>query len=150
MTLRVTMMCACVWIATLATPAWAARAERTTYRAELAPVDRTTTMPAGAARLVDAKTNNYATLDVRGLQPGSRYPWHVQRSAAGVTDPCAQGAAQGPIDTRFVYEALTAGQNGTAKATARSQTFDWDAGVFYVNIHDPISGSPIACGVLTP
>jgi hypothetical protein len=126
----------------------ASSAERVTYLAELRPVDDLATLPFGGARLVDAKTNNYVTVDVEGLQPAIQYPWHVHIVAAGVTDPCAQGAAQGPIVSAFRYEALAAGNQGTAKATGKSTMFDGGTYGYYVNIHDPQSGSPVACGVL--
>ena len=126
----------------------AGSADRATYRADLRPVDDLASVPVGVARLVDAKTNNYVAVDVQGLQPATQYPWHVHQFAAGVTDPCAQGAPQGPIVTAFRYEALTAGKQGTANARGKSTTFDSGTANYYVNIHDPQSGSPIACGVL--
>jgi hypothetical protein len=120
-----------------------------TYKAPIAPVAAGATDPAGKSKLVDGKKNNKVGIHVTGLTPGTTYPWHVHVLAAGVTDPCAEGAVQGPIVTAFTYGALTANEDGNASARGRSTTFDWGTASYYVNVHDPVSGAPIACGVLS-
>jgi Cu/Zn superoxide dismutase len=121
-----------------------------TYKADLDPVAAGATAPTGKAKLVDSKKNNKVTVHVKGLTPGTTYEWHVHPFAAGVTDPCAPGATQGPIDTRFAYGALTANEAGNASAKGKSTTFDWGTAQYYVNIHmPPGAGPPIACGVLS-
>ena len=124
-----------------------------TYNATLKPLTGPTgatgpTGPTGKAHLVDGKKNNPLSVHVKGLTAGTTYPWHVHKFADGVTDPCAQGATQGPIDTRFTYSALKAGDDGNASAKGRSKTFAWGTDSYYVNVHDPVSGAPISCGVL--
>lgn len=120
-----------------------------TYRAKLAPVAVGATTPTGKAHLVDGKKNNFVTIHVKGLAAGTTYPWHVHPLAEGVSNPCVAGAAQGPIDTRFTYGALTANEDGNASAKGKSTTFNWGTASYYVNVHDPVTGAPIACGVLT-
>jgi CHRD domain len=123
-----------------------------TYKAELDPVAVGATTPTGKAKLVDSKKNNKVQVHVKGLEPGTTYEWHVHVLAAGVTDPCAPGATQGPIDTRFTYGALTGKKSGkgNAKAKGKSSTFDWGTAEYYVNVHTPPGlGAPITCGVLT-
>jgi hypothetical protein len=68
-----------------------------------------------------------------------------------VTDPCAPRAAQGSIVTSFTYGTLTGNEDGNGFARGKSSTFDWGAATnqYYVNIHDPVTCAPIACGVLT-
>lgn len=119
------------------------------YRAKLAPVATGATAPTGKAHLVDGKKNNFVTVHAKGLAAGTTYPWHVHLLPAGVTDPCVAGATQGPIDTRFVYGALTANEDGNAHAKGKSTSFDWGTNKYYVNIHNPTTGAPIACGLLT-
>lgn len=119
------------------------------YRAKLAPVVAGTTAPTGKAHLVDGKKRDVVTVKVKGLTAGTSYPWHVHVLPAGVTDPCAPGAAQGPIDTRFTYGTLTGNAAGNGRAKGRSTTFVWGTASYYVNVHDPATGAPIACGVLT-
>ena len=60
------------------------------------------------------------------------------------------GAAQGPIDTSFTYGTLTGNEDGNGSAKGKSSTFNSGAATnqYYV-IHDPVTGAPIACGVLT-
>lgn len=48
----------------------------------------------------------------------------------------------------FAYQALEANDTGRATAKARSTDFVWSDRGYYVNIHDPVSGLPVACGVL--
>lgn len=119
-----------------------------TYKASLKPTTAGATAPTGKAHLVDGKKNNPLSISVKGLTAGTVYPWHVHKFADGVTDPCAAGAAQGPIDTRFTYSQLKANSDGNASAKGRSKTFQWGSDKYYVNVHDPVSGAPIACGVL--
>jgi Cu/Zn superoxide dismutase len=121
------------------------------YRATLAPVAVGATAPTGKAHLVDGKKNNIVTIHAKGLTPGTSYPWHIHAFAAGVVDPCAPGAAQGPIETSFAYGPLTGNEAGNGSAKGKSATFNWGAATnqYYVNIHDPVTGAPIACGVLT-
>lgn len=119
-----------------------------TYKADLDPVVEGTTAPTGKTKLVDGKKNNKVKVHVKGLTPGTSYPWHVHVLPAGVTDPCAEGAPQGPIDTRFTYGVLTGNEAGNARAKGKSTTFNWGEDEYYVNVHDPTTGAPIACGVL--
>jgi hypothetical protein len=120
------------------------------YRAKLEPVAASATTPTGKAHLVDGKKNNFVTVHAKGLTTGATYPWHIHEFAAGVTDPCAEGAAQGPIVTAFTYGALTGNEDGNGSAKGKSTTFNVDAAKqYYVNIHDPGTGAPISCGVLT-
>lgn len=121
------------------------------YRADLAPVAVGATTPTRKSHLVDGKKNNIVTVHAKGLTTGTSYPWHIHAFAAGVTDPCAPGAAQGPIVTSFTYGALTGNEDGNGSAKGKSSTFNWGAATnqYYVNIHDPVTGAPIACGVLT-
>ena len=111
-------------------------------------VDATT--PTGKAHLVDGKKNNILTIHVKGLTPGTGYPWHIHAFAEGVENPCAPGAPQGPIDTSFKYGTLTANPDGNASSKAKSATFNWGTATnqYYVNVHHPVTGEPIACGVL--
>ena len=120
-----------------------------TYRATIAPVPVGATVPTGKAHLVDGKKNNFVTIHVKGLTAGTTYPWHVHPFAAGVLNPCLPGAPQGPIDTRFTYGPLTGNDSGNGSAKGKSTTFDWGTAKYYVNVHDPATGAPIACGVLT-
>ena len=120
------------------------------YRAKLAPVAAGATTPTGKAHLVDGKKNNIVTIHVKGLASGTSYPWHVHSFAAGVTNPCAPGAAQGPIVTSFTYGKLTGNKHGNGAAKAKSPSFNWGAASnrYYVNVHDPATLAPISCGVL--
>ena len=121
------------------------------YKASLGPVGTDAAYAGihGKAQLVDGKKNNKISIHVRNLKPGTTYPWHIHEFAAGVTNPCAPGAAQGPIVTAFTYKKLTANTSGNANSTGRSRTFTWDrTKKYYVNVHDPSTGAPIACGVL--
>ena len=103
----------------------------------------------GKAQLVDNKRRDKISIHMRGLKPGTTYPWHIHVFADGVTNPCAAGAAQGPIVTAFTYKPLKANSSGNANSTGRSKTFTADKTKrYYVNVHDPVSGAPIACGVL--
>ena len=78
----------------------------------------------------------------------------VPLASASSADRATYRADLRPVDDSatvpFRYEALTAGKQGTATARGKSTTFDSGTHSYYVNIHDPQSGSPIACGVLTP
>jgi hypothetical protein len=120
------------------------------YRAALAPVAVDATTPTGKAHLVDGKKNNILTIHVKGLTPGTSYPWHLHAVAPGVEDPCVAGAQEGPIDTSFAYGTLTGNPAGNGSAKAKSPTFNWGAATnrYYVDVHDPITGAPIACGEL--
>jgi hypothetical protein len=120
------------------------------YRANLAPVAADATTPTGRAHLVDGKKNNILTIHAKGLTPGATYPWHMHAFAPGVADPCASGATPGPIVTAFTYPPLTANPAGNARAKAKSPSFDWGPATnqYYVDIHDPVTDAPIACGVL--
>ena len=120
------------------------------YRATLAPIAVGATTPTGKAHLVDGKKNNIVTVHAKGLTAGTSYPWHIHEFAAGVTDPCAPGAAQGAIVTSFTYGTLTGNEGGNGSAKGKSPSFNWGVATnqYYVNIHDP-AGAPISCGVLT-
>ena len=117
------------------------------YRATLAPVAIDATIPTGRAHLVDGKKNNILTIHMKGLTPGTSYPWHLHAVAPGVEDPCVTG---GPEDTSFTYRTLTGNPAGNGSAKAKSPTFNWGAATnqYYVDVHDPVTLAPIACGVL--
>jgi hypothetical protein len=122
-----------------------------TMKASIAPVtvDAAYAGIAGKAQLVDNKRRDKVSIHMRGLKPGTTYPWHVHVRADGVTNPCAEGAAQGPIVTAFKYGPLRARRSGNANADGRSKTFKVDKTKrYYVNVHSPTTGEPIACGVL--
>lgn len=122
-----------------------------TYKANLGPVGTDAEYAGihGKAQLVDGKKKDKVSIHVRGLKAGTTYPWHIHETAAGVTNPCAAGAAQGPIVTAFTYKTLKARKSGNANSSGRSKTFTADpTKSYYVNVHDPASGTPIACGVL--
>jgi len=139
-------------VAVLAAPgaALAAGNNATVYRAELAPVAADATAPTGQAHLVDGKKNDILTIHAKGLTAGITYPWHMHAVAPGVPNPCAPGATPGPIVTAFTYPLLTANPAGNAQAMTKSASFDWGpaANQYYVDIHDPLTDAPIACGVL--
>ena len=121
------------------------------YRATLVPVTADATTPTGKAHLVDGKKrNNILSIHMKGLTPGTSYPWHLHAAAPGVVDPCVAGAPEGPIDTSFAYRTLTDNPAGNGSSRAKSPTFDWGApsNLYYVDVHDPVTGAPIACGVL--
>jgi glucose/arabinose dehydrogenase len=141
-------------IASLALPALAVANDTAAqpYRTTLAPVPTGASAPTGKAHLVDGKKNNTVTIEAKGLVSGTSYPWHVHAFAAGVTDPCAPGAAQGPVVASFEpYGPLTGNADGNGSARAWSPSFNWGAASnqYYVNIHDPVTLAPIACGLLT-
>ena len=139
-------------VALLAIPGTALAAGKgaNVYRAKLAPVAADATAPTGRAHLVDGKKNNILTIHAKGLTAGLTYPWHMHAFAPGVTDPCAPGATPGPIVTAFTYPPLTANAAGNARAMTKSGSFDWGPATnqYYVDIHDPVTDAPIACGVL--
>lgn len=105
----------------------------------------------GTAHLVDGKKNNFVTVHAKGLTTGTDYEWHIHEFAAGVTNPCAAGATQGPIVTAFTYGDLVGNEAGNGSAKGKSTTFNADpAKQYYLNIHTPPGlGAPISCGVLT-
>jgi hypothetical protein len=120
------------------------------FRATLGPVSSDAQYAGieGEARLSDGASNDAIKISMRNLQPDTVYPWHLQVAAEGVVNPCALGAAQGPIVTAFVYETLTANNLGNAKATGQAENFTVDpAKTYYVNVHTPATGEPLACGV---
>jgi hypothetical protein len=121
------------------------------YRAKLAPVAAGATAPIGRAHLVDGGKNNLVSVEAKGLTPGTSYPWHVHAFTTDVTDPCEPGAAQGPIVSSFTFGPLTGNEDGNGSTKAQSPSFNWGAATnqYYVNIHDPVTLAPIACGVLT-
>jgi Cu/Zn superoxide dismutase len=127
-----------------------ARENGDAYRTHLAPVVAGATTPSGTAILVDSKKTNLATIHVMGLTPGTRYPWHVHEFPAGSTNPCAAGAAQGPIVSSFTFGPLTGDSRGDGVAIAESKSFNWGSAThhYYVNVHNPTTLAPIACGVL--
>jgi hypothetical protein len=121
------------------------------YRATLAPVAADATTPTGKAHLVDGKKNNILSIRMKGLTPGTSYPWHLHAVAPGVVDPCVAGAPEGPIDTSFAYRTLTGNPAGNGSSKAKSPSFDWGdpTNRYYVDVHDPVTLAPIACGLLT-
>jgi hypothetical protein len=140
-------------VALLAVPgtAMAAGKGAHVYRAKLAPVAADATTPTGRAHLVDGKKNNILTIHAKGLTAGVAYPWHMHAFDPSATpDPCAPGATPGPVVPDFAYPALTANPAGNAHAKAKSGSFDWGPATngYYVDIHDPVTDAPIACGVL--
>lgn len=103
----------------------------------------------GRARLVTNKRRSKLVIHMRGLTRKVVYPWHLHVAPEGVEDPCAEGAAQGPVAEEFRYRRLKANGSGRANSHAKSRTFTFDrTKTYYVNVHDPSSGAPIACGVL--
>ena len=123
------------------------------YRAKLAPVAADASVPTGRAHLVDGKKNNILTIHAKGLTAGVAYRWHLHAFDPSVTpDPCALGAPTGLVVPDFTYPALTANPPGNAHSKAKSPTFDWGPATngYYVDIHDPVTDAPIACGVLGP
>jgi hypothetical protein len=118
------------------------------YRAKLEPIGTSTVT--GKSHLVDGKKNNFVTVHAKGLTTGTDYEWHIHEFATGVTNPCAQGATQGPIVTAFTYGDLIGNEAGSGSAKGKSTTFNADpAKQYYVNIHAaPGIGTPISCGVL--
>lgn len=111
-----------------------------TYKADLEPVTVGDTAPTGKAKLVDSKKNNKVKVKVKGLEPEETYPWHVHEG--GTCEPA------GDIVTVFEpYGELTANAAGNASAKAKSERFNSEDG-YSVNVHDPTTGAPIACGVL--
>jgi hypothetical protein len=118
------------------------------YRATLAPVAVGAASPTGKAHLVDGKKNNILTIRLKGLTPGTSYPWHLHAAAPGVDNPCL--APDGVIDTSFAYGTLTGNPAGNGSSKAKSPTFNWGdpTNQYYVDAHDPVTGEPIACGVL--
>lgn len=103
----------------------------------------------GKAQLVDGKKNDKVSVHVRNLKPGTTYPWHVHVVDADAPNPCVEGAPQGPIVTAFTYKTLKANESGNASSKATSKTFTADkTKKYYVNVHDPNTLAPIACGVL--
>ena len=140
-------------VALLAVPgtAMAAGKGAKVYRAKLGPVAADATTPTGRAHLVDGRRNNILTSHAKGLTPGVAYPWHMHAFDPSVTpDPCAPGATPGPIVPDFSYTPLTANPAGNARSKAKSPSFDWGPATngYYVDIHDPVTDAPIACGVL--
>ena len=140
-------------VALLAIPgsAMAAGKGAKVYRATLAQVAADASAPTGRAHLVDGKKNNILTIHAKGLAAGVAYPWHMHAFDPSVTpDPCAPDATPGPIVPDFTYSPLTANPAGNAHSKAKSRTFDWGPATngYYVDIHDPVTDAPIACGVL--
>jgi hypothetical protein len=127
------------------------------FKAKLQPVvygaDQMYSGIRGKAQLVDNKRNDKVSLHMKGLTPGTIYPWHVHviEDAPAGTDPCKALAQQGPIVTAFNYKRLKANKSGNANAKGSGKTFRVDANdLYYVNVHDPETGAPISCGVLKP
>jgi hypothetical protein len=127
------------------------------FKAKLQPVvygaDQMYSGIRGKAQLVDNKRNDKVTLHMKGLTPGTTYPWHVHviEDAPAGTNPCAALAPQGPIVTDFKYRKLKANKSGNANAKGSGKTFRANLeDLYYVNVHDPITGAPISCGVLKP
>jgi hypothetical protein len=121
------------------------------YRAKLAPVAADATVPTGRAHLVDGKRNNNLTIHAKGLTAGLSYLWHMHSFDPNATpNPCAPGATPGPIVPDFAYAPLVPNSAGNAHAKSKSPTFDWGPATngYYVDIHDPVTDAPIACGVL--
>lgn len=126
------------------------------FKANIGPVvygaDQAYSMFFGRAQLVDNKRRDKVSIHMRGLKPGTTYPWHVHAIAdppAGA-DPCAANAPQGGI-VNFTYRPLKANPSGNASSTGRSRTFRAVLGtLYYVNVHDPVTQAPIACGILRP
>jgi hypothetical protein len=125
------------------------------YRATLAPVvygaDQAYSGIEGKAQMVDNKRRDKVSIHMRGLAPRTTYPWHVHviANAPKGTKPCAANAAQGPIVTDFTYRKLRTNKRGRASSKGSSRTFQARrADLYYIDVHDPATGAPIACGVL--
>jgi hypothetical protein len=114
------------------------------------PTGDSTPTVSGRAHLVDGrKKNNIVTIHAKGLTPGTKYEWHVHAFPVGLDNPCVAGAPAGALDTSFAYGKLTGNSAGNGSSKAKSRTFNWDpANSYYVDIHDPLTDAPIACGVL--
>jgi Cu/Zn superoxide dismutase len=113
-----------------------------TYKADLEPVAGATA-PTGKAKLVDSKKNNKVKVKVKGLEPEETYPWHVHEGGT-----CAPPGAI--VEEFEPYGELTANAAGNASARAKSDSFDWTAAGYTVNVHEPDPpNDPIACGELT-
>ncbi len=108
------------------------------------------TSVSGKAHLVDGrKKNNILTIHAKGLTAGTTYEWHLHAFPVGLDNPCVAGAPVGALDTSFAYGKLTGNSAGNGSAKAKSRTFNWDpTNRYYVDIHDPLTDTPIACGVL--
>ncbi len=108
------------------------------------------TSVSGKAHLVDGrKKNNILTIHAKGLTAGTTYEWHLHAFPVGLDNPCVAGAPVGALDTSFAYGKLTGNSAGNGSAKAKSRTFNWDpTNRYYVDIHDPLTEAPIACGVL--
>jgi len=127
------------------------------FKARIAPVvygaDQAYTGIEGKAQLVDNKRNDKVSIHMKGLTPGVTYPWHVHviANAPAGTNPCEANAPQGPIVTAFTYKTLKANKSGNANAKGSGKTFRANlTDLYYVNVHDPATGAPIACGILKP
>jgi hypothetical protein len=127
------------------------------YKATILPVvygaDQAYSGIGGKAHLVDGRRRDHVTIHMRGLTPKTTYPWHVHviADAPAGTNPCKANAPQGPIATAFKYRKLKSNKSGRAnsKGSSRSFTVDRRTDLAYVDVHDPATGAPIACGVLS-
>jgi hypothetical protein len=102
----------------------------------------------GRVQLVDGKINDKLSIKVKGLSPGTTYPWHLHVAAAGVSNPCAAPPAAAPSVDGWTYRPLKANRAGNASSRARSKTFTFDkTQTYYVDVHLP-TGNAFLCGVL--
>ena len=85
-----------------------------------------------------------ATVSITGGKPGAVYPWHVHVGKCGMT-PGGKVWGDGSA-----YKPLTAGSDGSAKATATISMAVPMSGDYYVNIHASPSdmGTIVSCGNL--
>jgi hypothetical protein len=79
------------------------------------------------------------TVSISGGTPGTTYPWHVH------TGKCGGGGVWG---TASAYKPIKAGTDGTGKGSATISEAPPSSGDYHVNIHDPKTMAPTACGDL--
>jgi hypothetical protein len=85
---------------------------------------------------------SYVIISLVGGTPRWRYPWHLH------TGHCATpGALLGEVDD---YDPLVIRPDGNGQAMATLPVALPRTGTYYVDLHDPIDSTVLACGNLTP
>jgi Cu/Zn superoxide dismutase len=131
--------------AVVATPAAAARdGQGMKMTATLTPQKGGTIAGTASVEAGSSAGTTTATVSLTGAKPGSVYPWHVHVGKCGMTPG---GKVWGDPSA---YKPLTAGSDGTAKATATISMALPTSGDYYVNIHASPSdlGTIVSCGNL--